>query len=382
MDIQVDNLKKRELKETVIGSTTLMISFLLFVIIDIKVYSYPISIISFRIISILLAISCLVINFSIRNFNQKYKLLKWFYTGLVCSVLIFSNALILTYFQVNQIVVLRSIQVYMAIIIGGSLFAGPTRKYYHDIILVNIILLIIILSIQSLNFLEVILQCYTLLIFTIITSIYSKNHYTTIRSESVIKTKLEDKIDELEIEASVRDIMESKLLYLATYDGMTDCLNTRYGIEKMNEQYVFHKENLKKYALCYFDLDSLKYVNDNFGHKEGDQYIISFITIVKNEIRSTDILTRVGGDEFVLALNSTGYAFANEICHRIDSSVNRYNLTHNKPYVLSFSYGISSTDKDSTSSYEQLLSLADQRMLDLKRSKKSKNLPNSDSVNR
>lgn len=53
-------------------------------------------------------------------------------------------------------------------------------------------------------------------------------------------------------------------------------------------------------VICYCDLDHLKYVNDNHGHTEGDDYIRSFVEATQHHIRDDDVFARLGGDEFCI----------------------------------------------------------------------------------
>ena len=58
----------------------------------------------------------------------------------------------------------------------------------------------------------------------------------------------------------------------------------------------------EKIVFCYCDLDHLKYVNDHFGHQEGNRYLLHFVETVKANIRSGDLFVRLGGDEFCVVL--------------------------------------------------------------------------------
>lgn len=63
---------------------------------------------------------------------------------------------------------------------------------------------------------------------------------------------------------------------------------------------------------CYCDLDGLKYVNDTFGHAEGDLYLCTFVAAVKRQIRENDVFVRMGGDEFCVVLKSCPHELAAE----------------------------------------------------------------------
>lgn len=91
---------------------------------------------------------------------------------------------------------------------------------------------------------------------------------------------------------------EQKLTAEAYHDSLTGIGNRYFLIEQM-EKLLNSKRQL---TFCYCDLDHLKYVNDTYGHLEGDWYICHFVHTMKKFIRKEDILARIGGDEFCLVL--------------------------------------------------------------------------------
>ncbi len=81
---------------------------------------------------------------------------------------------------------------------------------------------------------------------------------------------------------------------------MTGIGNRAFFLEKAED--MLEKE--VSMVFCYCDLDHLKYINDHFGHAEGDWYIRHFVHTVENLIRKEDIFARVGGDEFCIVLQN------------------------------------------------------------------------------
>lgn len=96
-------------------------------------------------------------------------------------------------------------------------------------------------------------------------------------------------------------------------------------------------------AVCYCDLDHLKYVNDTFGHLEGDWYLCHFVEVVKQRIRKEDIFTRMGGDEFCLVLPLCSASVADRKMRQIQQI---FSSESKHPYAKNFSYGILEIPKD------------------------------------
>jgi len=117
------------------------------------------------------------------------------------------------------------------------------------------------------------------------------------------------------------------------------------------------------------DLDGLKWINDQYGHKEGDQALIDFANILKKTFRESDIIARIGGDEFVALIESTDDEV---IMTRLLENIKDYNAKGSQRYVLSISVGTAHFDPEHPTPINELLSKADGMMYAEKRRKRTK----------
>ena len=113
-------------------------------------------------------------------------------------------------------------------------------------------------------------------------------------------------------------------------------------------------------ALCYFDLDNLKTINDTFGHQAGDRYIQLASRLIRDNIRTGDILCRVGGDEFIALLPDCSASNAVELCESINWKLGREELFDG--FSLSISSGVSEFDPDKPVTAAELIATADEQM--------------------
>jgi diguanylate cyclase (GGDEF)-like protein/PAS domain S-box-containing protein len=174
--------------------------------------------------------------------------------------------------------------------------------------------------------------------------------------------------------ATIRDIterkrMENELRTLSLKDELTGLYNRR-GFLTLAEQQIKRADRTKKEMLLLFvDLDRMKWINDTFGHHEGDRALIQIADILKQTFRASDIVARVGGDEFVVLAIEAYAANTDFLISRLQDRLCAYNANAALPYDLSVSIGVARYDPQNPSSVEKMLAEADNLMYENKRSK-------------
>ena len=159
-----------------------------------------------------------------------------------------------------------------------------------------------------------------------------------------------------------RKKMEEELKNLAYHDPLTGIYSRAYGLEFIQRQIKLTKRNKNTFLLAYTDLNNLKGINDKFGHEEGDKAIIKIVNLFQSTLRETDIIIRMGGDEFLLVFPDSFVKGIPVIKKRLYDKLARQNVVSNKPYKIGFSIGFSCYDPLHPKSIEELILIADQEM--------------------
>lgn len=175
-----------------------------------------------------------------------------------------------------------------------------------------------------------------------------------------------------EIEDRIR--AEEKLKYYAAIDTLTGVYNRGMGLSLLEAEIKAIRRNKDIFSLCYIDLDGLKYVNDNYGHPEGDELLIITCKFIKEVIRNNDILCRIGGDEFIILFPNMQKEDVDEAMRKITSNIVIENEKKLRSYDISFSYGIVQVECDNGKSIDEIIQMADADMYKFK--KKYKKLKN------
>ena len=166
-----------------------------------------------------------------------------------------------------------------------------------------------------------------------------------------------------------RKRMEEELKRLAHYDTLTGAYNRGYGLELLQRQLKLSKRNKAPLLLAYADLDNLKDINDEFGHEEGDRTMVQVAKLLKSILREVDIITRMGGDEFLVIFLDSSLNEIPIIRERLSKELALLNQVSKKPYKIEFSTGFSNYDSANPQSMDELIRIADENMYKEKKSK-------------
>jgi len=169
-----------------------------------------------------------------------------------------------------------------------------------------------------------------------------------------------------------RKRMEQEIRALSLTDPLTGLYNRR-GFMHLGEQQLKVAARLnKRVFLLYSDVDDLKAINDTFGHKEGDRVLADLANVLKKSFRDSDIVARMGGDEFVVLAMEATKVNAEVFTRRLQEKLDHYNSRPDTQgrYTLTLSTGLSVYDPELPLSIDDLVHRADGLMYEQKRTKK------------
>lgn len=168
--------------------------------------------------------------------------------------------------------------------------------------------------------------------------------------------------------------LQNELMYnLAQYDQLTKTFNRNAGLMVVNENLKYALRNDYDYTICFIDLNDLKIVNDRYGHDAGDQYLQDAVTLIHKAYRKSDIVIRMGGDEFLIGMHSSS-AVAEKNWQKVSVLVSDFNESKTRDYRVALSHGVASAQEENIDNLDQLIVLADGRMYDEKRRMKKMGL--------
>jgi diguanylate cyclase (GGDEF)-like protein len=158
-----------------------------------------------------------------------------------------------------------------------------------------------------------------------------------------------------------RNLYEHQLYLEATYDSLTNIYNRRHFFEEGKKLLHSHQQRHRFVSVIVFDIDHFKQINDSHGHRIGDSALRHFVNITSMGIRESDILGRIGGEEFAILLPDTSCQAAFEIAERIRLLLVKQPLLVNQATV-SFTVSGGVAAMDSHDYFESLIEHADQAL--------------------
>jgi diguanylate cyclase (GGDEF)-like protein len=153
----------------------------------------------------------------------------------------------------------------------------------------------------------------------------------------------------------------------AITDELTGLYNRR-GFRALAEHQlrIARRSGADVLVLC-VDLDGFKPINDRFGHAEGDRALCEIAGLLRTTVRETDLVGRVGGDEFALLVVDADEATEHAVVGRLRHALTFRNLGVSRPYPLAVSLGAVRFDADRGASLDELLERADAALYEAKR---------------
>ncbi len=171
--------------------------------------------------------------------------------------------------------------------------------------------------------------------------------------------------------AIVRDVTEAvrareQLFGLATSDALTGMRNRRYFLEGAEAEFSRAKRHSRNLSLLLIDVDHFKEINDTHGHAAGDAALKSLARVCRRSMREVDIVGRIGGEEFAIAMPEAELASARAAAERLRRQIAEEELSFDgKAIRITISVGVSAAEPRDMS-IEQIMRRADQALYQAK----------------
>lgn len=161
---------------------------------------------------------------------------------------------------------------------------------------------------------------------------------------------------------SYQEIVEKdKMKFLSTHDELTGLLNRRGFNDALKTSLPFGKRGTDKYALILIDIDNFKYINDTYGHSFGDLILKNIAKLQQVFVRSSDLVTRWGGEEFLILLENIPNDEVLRIAENIRKNVEKTPFA-NESFKINVTISLGISYSEEMDSFDTLLNLADERL--------------------
>ncbi len=162
--------------------------------------------------------------------------------------------------------------------------------------------------------------------------------------------------------------LENELRDLATRDSLTGVYNRRAYLASSEAVHELMKRGRKPLVVAYLDIDGFKHINDSHGHISGDLTLTQLTQTLKSHLRKSDIIGRMGGDEFAITLPATDLQGARELLERIRAGVAAVGISSPSglPVGFTISVGIAGSDLSPGDSLESVIQRADSALYQAK----------------
>ena len=194
----------------------------------------------------------------------------------------------------------------------------------------------------------------------------------TLEQQVVERTReLANTVKQLQVEIEEREKIAAELNFLANHDALTGLPSLRLCKDRLDQSLAEARRRRQKSAVMFLDLDGFKEINDRYGHEFGDRVLRACAERINSEIRETDTVARIGGDEFVIILSSLPEnLIASRIAGSLVEAIGQPLQIDNIDVAVSASIGISLYPEHGVTA-EELIRSADGAMYRIKREGKN-----------
>ncbi len=161
--------------------------------------------------------------------------------------------------------------------------------------------------------------------------------------------------------------LEEEMRSLASYDALTGLLSRHAFFDRANNYVSLARRDRSLFSVLIVDLDHFKAINDQYGDPAGDAVLRLFADLVNSIARRSDLVGRLGGEEFAMVLPSTGTREALDFSERLHDAIHKAVLKHGDKLIeYTASVGLTSFDPDSDENLDSLLARADLALYEAK----------------
>ena len=177
----------------------------------------------------------------------------------------------------------------------------------------------------------------------------------------ILNKRLQETQTELE-EANKR------LTELAIKDDLTGAFNRRYFLAQASQHHSYQVRYKMPVSVMMLDIDHFKSVNDTYGHHAGDISLVEFANTCRNNLRDTDMFSRLGGEEFAISMPGLDLNHATQTAEKIRQLIEQLEIKFTDDETISFTISIGVVEMQQKESLESALSRADKALYTAKRS--------------
>lgn len=158
-------------------------------------------------------------------------------------------------------------------------------------------------------------------------------------------------------------------IFIEREDMLRDTLTSLVSRGQFEQRLKKKLKKSKAFTLIMLDMDKFKYINDTYGHEEGDKVLVIIASILEHSIKHIDMASRYGGDEFMLLLESSDMDAGRHVMDRINTNLSVFNEKAIKSYKIQLSMGSHFVEEPQNSQYADVLAFVDGNMYKTKRAK-------------